>query len=209
MKLPRDRRVELLAAAVDLLGDGSAAGIPVRDGDVSMKPTLVAGQLLWVEFAAPDLRPGDVLLFRQQDYLVVHRLLGRSRFPDGRPSLRTRGDGWNGLDPHLDPDKVVGRVVAARDGLGWWDLRRTGARAYARTLAWHNLFWAAAGSGAGFVDRVVLRRPARGPLRATIAALDRGLLALAHALCFRLAHSRREAPRDAGTEPPAAILRDR
>lgn len=208
MKPPRERRAELLEAAVRMLGDGTAAAIPVREGDVSMQPTLAAGQLLWVEFEPAQLRTGDVLLFRQQDYLVVHRLLGRARTPAGRPSLRTRGDGWNGLDPHLEPDRVVGRVVAVRDARGWLDLRRVGARVYGRALAAHGLFWAALGSAAGLADRRVLRGWAGGPLRRAIVTLDRGLLRLGHALFFRLVHARRAPPAAFDAEPAAAILPD-
>jgi len=174
-------RASLLEAAAELLERTGGRGVVhLRDDARSMEPTLRPGQAVAVEFAPRRLRVGDVLLFRQADYLVVHRLLGRSAFPDGRPGLRTRGDARPGLDPRLAPADVLGRVVAARRSDGVWIGFDGGpARAWARAAAWHDLAWAAAG--------VVVR-----PLGATggraVAALDRLLLRTAHRLLFAVCH---------------------
>ncbi|HKQ62516.1 MAG TPA: S24/S26 family peptidase, partial [Candidatus Polarisedimenticolaceae bacterium] len=127
MSAPPGRGVELLDAAVELLGRAGRRGT-VRVQGQSMTPTLASGQTLGVEFAPEALRRGDLLLFRQQDYLVVHRLLGPASFPDGRRCWRTRGDGMLALDPPVDPARVVGRVVAVQLGEEWRSLEGRWAR---------------------------------------------------------------------------------
>jgi len=174
-------RASLIEAAAELLERSGERGVVrLRDDARSMEPTLRPGQTVAVEFAPRSLRVGDLLLFRQADYLVVHRLLGRSAFPDGRAGLRTRGDARPGLDPRLAPADVVGRVVAAQRPDGAW-IGFTGgrARAWARAAAWHDLAWAAAG---------VLVRPLGARAGRAVAALDRSLLQAAHRLLFAACH---------------------
>jgi len=183
---------ELVLAAVDLLGRaGRDATVRVR-GD-SMRPTLRPGQLLAVEFSAEELAVGDLLLFRQGDSLLVHRLLGDARPLDGQRRLRTRGDGVATLDPAVDLERVVGRVTAIEDSDRWLSTRTGAAGAYARCLAWHDRFWAAAAAVAHYPERALGRVRVRLPLRAGVAALDRALLQLIHRLLFRRLH--REVPR--------------
>ena len=203
MKEPhRELPVELLDAAVEMLGRAGGHG-RVRVQGASMMPTLEAGQTLAVEFSPARIGRGDLLVFRQANYLVVHRLLGRTRFPDGRPSLRTRGDGKIGLDPHVAPDRVLGRVTAVQGRDGWWDVRSPAARGYARMVALHDLFWAAVGAVAYLGDRAFRRLRIRTRLRDWAERVDRALLRLAHRALFRLAHSRVRLPefRDVGGQP--------
>ena len=184
--------VDLLDAAVEMLGSAGRGGT-VRVQGFSMMPMLQQGQVLAVDFSPKRLRRGDLLIFRQVDYLVVHRLLGPAPSYLDPPRYRTRGDAVPALDPHVTRDRILGRVTAVQDGGGWWDLRSRKARFYARMLALHDLCWAAAGRAAGKVDRRVRRVLGRkGPLRAWTAALDRTVLRLAHGLSFRLFHSRCE-----------------
>jgi hypothetical protein len=182
-----DLEVRLLDAAVDLMGRAGRGGRVQVIGE-SMRPTLAPGDVLAVDFSPGPPRRGDLLLFRQAGYLVVHRLLGPARFPDGRPSYRTRGDGVIALDPHVDPEDVVGRVTAFRGSDGWRDLRGAGGRVYAFMIAWHDYAWAVAG--------VLARRLARRPgdraswFRpvAWVQRADRLTLTVAHRILFRLLH---------------------
>ena len=67
------------------------------------------------------------MLYRQLDYLVVHRMLGSAWLAGGGPGLRTRGDGKPGLDPPLDARQVRGRVVALEENLGFAHAANRGA----------------------------------------------------------------------------------
>jgi hypothetical protein len=193
---PGHLRAELLDAAVDLMGRSGRGGAVRVRGD-SMRPTLVAGQQLAVEFSPSRLSSGDMLLFRQADYLVVHRLVGRSRKRDGRSRLRTRGDAVVTLDPPLDPRRVVGRVLAVEHGDGWRSVRSAAARGYARCLACHDLFWAALGVAARLGDRVLRRLRLPAVLLSGVAAADRWLLGRLHGLLFRRVHPAVSEPEEA------------
>jgi len=176
-----------LDAAVELLGRAGTRGT-VRVQGASMVPTLIPGSLLLVDFAPGRTRPGDILLFRQGGTLVVHRLLARVRSRRAGPCLRTRGDGRLDLDPPLLDRDVVGRVVAIRRRDRWRTLEGPAPRVYARLLAWHDHFWAAAAWLGGRIDsrlsmKVVFR---------LVTRLDRGGLRVADAALFRLVH--REIP---------------
>jgi hypothetical protein len=194
-RIAGDLTVSLLDAAVELMGRSGRGGAVRVQGD-SMVPTLHAGQLLAVEFNPEGLKRGDLLLYRQERFLVVHRLLDRVRCTDGARRLRTRGDGLNGLDPLLDRANVVGRVLALRERDDWWDLRGRGARFYAACFAWHALFWAGLGQLAYAGDRW-WRGGRKTTLRNRVWAADRWLLERAHGLTFRLFHRRTAEPPEA------------
>jgi len=192
MQLPEGKLGrELVLAAVELLGRAGREAT-VRVQGESMRPTLRPGQLLAVEFSADRLVVGDLLLFRQGDSLLVHRLLGDARPLDGRRRLRTRGDGVATLDPAVDLTHVAGRVIAIEDSGRWLSTRTGAAGAYARCLAWHDRFWAAVGVIAHYPERALGRVRVTLRLRAAVAVLDRALLQLIHRLLFRRLH--REVP---------------
>jgi len=79
----------------------------------SMNPTLNEGDLLEVKgYSLEPIRAGDVLLFRSEEKLIVHRATRVSRV-----GIRTRGDNNSCYDPFtLDPNMVIGQVVAAWRG---------------------------------------------------------------------------------------------
>ncbi len=189
---------DLLDAAVSMLGRAERLGAVRVLGD-SMRPTLGSGDLLAVEFAGERPRRGDLVVYRQADYLTVHRHLGRARFPDGRPCLRTRGDGSIALDPPVAPESVVGRAVAVRRDGRWRRLDGRLARVYAIAVAGHDLAWAAlAVLASRTVDRALARLGARSPGRRIAAAADRALLRIADRILFRRVH--RAAPPPPGLD---------
>ena len=158
-----------------LLAEGRPAILLIAAGDTSMEPLLHGGDAILAAPSHDRPRPGELLVFRQQDYMVAHRYLGRARTPDGAPCLRTRGDARNELDPPVDADRVVARVRAIRRGGVWRSLDGPGARIHGRLVAWHALAWSACAIVLG-----------RAGLRPAAAALDRALLALTIPWSFAL-----------------------
>jgi hypothetical protein len=175
-----------------VLSERGTAVVPVTEGDTSMAPHLNGGDLVAVVAPREAHRSGDILIYRQQDYLVVHRYLGVARAPDGTPCLRTRGDGRNAFDPPVSAEAVIGRVVAVRRSGEWRSLDGAAASAYARLVAWHDLAWAAAGLAGTKVG-----------LGGLVARLDRGLLTLGAPIAFRAVHRRIAPPAASG---PAASV---
>lgn len=192
--------VDQLDAAVELMGQSGRNG-QVRVRGTSMLPTLVEGQIVFVDFAPGRLQRGDVVLFRLDDLLIVHRLVGEVRRRDGRHYYRARGDGRIHLDPPIVPERIVGRVVALCNANGWWSIRGRAARTYAWFLAWHALSWAAAGVLARVVDRVLALIRVDVWLQARVRAGDRRLLAWVHRMLFERIHERVSAPQASGDGP--------
>jgi hypothetical protein len=190
---------ELLDAAVELMGQSGRHGT-VRVTGRSMVPTLEEGFLLAVEFSPSRPKRGDLLVFRRDSLLVVHRLLGRARRRGGPVLLRTRGDGLPHFDPPVESTRVIARVIAVDDGRAWRSFRTPGARLYGWLVAWHDLFWASAISVARLVTDRLARLGLEPPLGDWIAALDRAALRSVHALVFRALHRRTSPPDAAGAE---------
>ena len=131
---------------------------------------------------------GDLLLYDQQDYWVVHRCLGRVKTKDGRVGIRTRGDGRN-VSIRFSHPLVRARVAALRRRGAWRSLDGFTARTYALLMAWHDVAWAAAAAAA---RRVGLE---------SCGGLDRfSRPQLAVPVAFPLFHRRTEPPGAAGAE---------
>lgn len=177
-----------LHAAVDLLGRGGRRGVVRVHGD-SMVPTLRDGEQVLVDFAPAPPAVGDVLVFRREDLLVVHRFLGRAA-GEGEPYLRFRGDGLPYFDPPIPPSAVVGRAIAARGPGGWRALRGARPRLWARALALHDLFWGS----------IYARTPTAA--RRVVVGVDRRLLRAVHAAFSRALHPTLDVAPDLG-EPEA------
>jgi hypothetical protein len=192
---------EWLDAAVELMGRAGRAGT-VRVQGRSMLPTLVEGQQLAVDFQPERLATGDMLIFRQHGHLVVHRFLGGCRFPDGRPGLRTRGDGCHGFDPHVHRSQVIGRVTAFRLDGEWRSTRTLRGRVYGKLVAWHDLFWSVSGLATGRLVRGLSRLGIRVPLVRWVASADRRLLGIAHRVLFVGVHPVVASPAEDGAVSP-------
>jgi hypothetical protein len=172
-----------------MLSEREAAIVVITEGDTSMVPHLSGGDAVLAAPRAARPRQGDLLLYRQRDYWVVHRFLSSTTTRDGGEGLRTRGDGRNALDPCLIPEDVLARVVALRRAGVWRSLAGRPAGVYARLMAWHDLLWAAAGVVAGHFH-----------LGRLVAALDLGVLRLVVPLAFPLFHRRIAPPADSGPD---------
>jgi hypothetical protein len=174
-----------------MFSERGGAVVLVAGGDSSMLPLLRGGDAVLAVPLQTEPALGDLILFGQRDYWVVHRCLGRAESRDGRAGFRTRGDGRNVLDPHLLAGDVRARVVAVRRGGGWRSLEGTPARGYAQLMAWHDMAWAAAG--------IAARRIGLG---AVVAALDLAVLRVAVPLAFPLFHRRMAPPALASADGP-------
>jgi hypothetical protein len=162
-----------------LLQEGRPVVLLIAAGDTSMIPLLRGGDAVLASPWSGPPRSGELLVFRQQDYLVVHRCLGRARTSDGSPCLRTRGDARSELDPPVLAERVVARVRAVRRAGVWRSLDGPAPRLHGRLVAWHALFWSA--------SAIVLGRIG---FRPAAAAVDRGLLAIAVPWTFPVFHRR-------------------
>jgi signal peptidase len=96
----------------------------------SMRPTLLAGDLVFVRGVDPNkLRKGDVIAFHvpadaRQKYgipaNIVHRIIGISRDADGNRVFQTKGDANAGPDAFTVPaGNVVGKEYMSIRGLGY------------------------------------------------------------------------------------------
>lgn len=178
----------MLDAAVELIGKTGRLGSVEVVGS-SMHPTFAGVERLAVEFAPENPAFGDVIVFRQAETLVVHRLVQRRRHADP-VRLRTRGDGKIAFDRWVEPDSVIGRVVALGYADGTWrNVRNLRAVGYGRLLALHDLVW----GGLGAAALKLLGR--RGPdWHWRLGRLDFFKLRLAHAVFFRGLHPLVAAP---------------
>jgi hypothetical protein len=159
-----------------------------------MLPTLVDGQRVLIRLGRRHLERGDLLLFRHVGELAVHRFLGWTASPDGRPCLRTRGDGRPLFDPPFESEMVEGRVIAIETGDCWRDLGGAGAKLYALGLVLHCQFWAMAGMLAKRVDGALRLIGILSPLQTWVGRTDRALLGLVHRLLFKRLHARTPSP---------------
>jgi hypothetical protein len=78
----------------------------------SMLPTLWPGDVVEIESCSlEDLRPGEIVLARRDDRLVLHRLVAPST-PNG---FLLRGDSVPGPDPLFPSEALLGRLVRRAD----------------------------------------------------------------------------------------------
>jgi len=122
-------------ALVSLLEAGRPCPVPVHG--VSMHPFLKAGDCVHLCRVLPEhLQLGDLIAFRREDRLIVHRFAGRLR--RGQVLwLRQKGDNLPGFSL-IRPEDLVGRValvvtptgaLGMLSGFGLWRNRVLGCRA--------------------------------------------------------------------------------
>jgi hypothetical protein len=82
----------------------------------SMLPSLWPGNEITIEkIAGRDMVPGDVVLVRNDDRFLVHRLI--AILPDAAPCrFITRGDSLPQSDPPAAEHQLLGRVLEVRRG---------------------------------------------------------------------------------------------
>lgn len=98
--------IELLDEALE---KGWEPSLRVASG--SMQPLIQPGDRVTVKHADVDqVKFGDIIVFRLQEVLVVHRVIGRLRI-DGRTFFLQKGDSNLAASP-VPSDDVLARVVA-------------------------------------------------------------------------------------------------
>lgn len=112
--------------------------VRVRIATGSLAPLVRPGDWLWIEGAAPsDFHLGDIVLFRQGNVWVAHRLVGKA----ANGAWLSKGDSASSLDAGTGPE-WVGRAVELETARGMLQLRR---RRSARWMARLSLKHAEAG----------------------------------------------------------------
>lgn len=98
----------LLETCCDLVEEVARASgkVHLKVTGASMVPTLWPGDLLTVRSCDPsDLPPDSIVVFRQKQRLIVHRLMHKSG-----DRIVTRGDARPCLDEPISAAEIVGRV---------------------------------------------------------------------------------------------------
>jgi signal peptidase I len=91
----------------------------LRVSSWSMYPVLWKGDQITVEPATPtQLQVGDLLLFHDHGRLICHRLVATQETGTGQ-RLTTKGDAAAGCGEVIQPDQVLGRVVAVTRRWPW------------------------------------------------------------------------------------------
>jgi signal peptidase I len=98
---------------MELYNRKGAGWLPVLTG--SMLPLLHPGdQVLIAATRAEHIRPGDIIVFRRNSELYVHRVLKKQRTPGGLRFVE-KGDATHQCG-FVDADAVIGRVNIIKDG---------------------------------------------------------------------------------------------
>ena len=121
-----------VAVTAELLDTGLAVRFRARG--TSMRPAIEDGDLMTV--APVDeaaIRIGDVVLFRQGQRPIAHRVRRIVAGGPGRVALVLRGDANGADDAPIEPAQVLGRVVAIErrrqpDFVSRWWTRMRGRR---------------------------------------------------------------------------------
>lgn len=113
----------------NLLWEGYS--VRCRTYGMSMYPTIEDGEKVVVEPVAPaQIKRGDIILYRRHEGMIAHRVVRIARTKQrGRSPQRCfilRGDASDSCDEPVEPERILGKVVAveqcgrsiALDGMG-------------------------------------------------------------------------------------------
>ncbi len=143
------------------LRDG--ASVRFRVATCSMVPTLQPGDEIIVKAEAIQRVPvGSLVVLRQQNYWVIHRLIHRRREADGVWQMMTKGDHSLFADPLWRGEDWVGVAQAAQRDSQWKDFTTFKARwlgGWIAALSWLEAHLSLqTRRGFGRLARRVLRR---------------------------------------------------
>lgn len=108
-----------LAVLIFYINSGFLGVRPTVISGVSMQPLYQAGDIIVSRTVAYEtLQVGDIIVFRQGDHRIVHRIIDIQA--DGRDVwFTTQGDNNKTVDPPVHAKQVDGRVVLHVPKIGW------------------------------------------------------------------------------------------
>lgn len=94
---------------------------PLAVATGSMEPLIQPGDMAILADVQPEeLAEGDVIQFRRENYMVLHRIVEVREEEDGTVSYITQGDANNAPDEQpVAPEDVTGRLMGKVPGIGW------------------------------------------------------------------------------------------
>jgi signal peptidase I len=79
----------------------------------SMYPAIREGETITVRPVSPAaVKKGDILLYRWQEGVIAHRVVGMEKDAAGNVQLILRGDATGAQAERVSSDQVLGRVIA-------------------------------------------------------------------------------------------------
>jgi signal peptidase I len=161
-----------LAAFAFYREDESSAWIEVNGW--SMTPLVRPGDEVFVEFGTRAPAFGEIVVYRQGDLMIVHRLVWRQS-SGSEQLLITRGDGMPLFDPPVPSSNVLGVVRSCRRP---GSTSNIGVAASGRPARAAGSISVASGFLLTLVERLprVIREPLRPIARALVLSISHGLL---------------------------------
>ena len=109
----RKPTVRFADVSSDLLTHGY--GVRFRAGGSSMTPAIDDGDVITVRpLGRTSLIPGRVIVYRDRDRVIAHRIVGIAANHPSASHLVVRGDAAPDCDPPVAPSQVLGEVVGVR-----------------------------------------------------------------------------------------------
>jgi signal peptidase I len=108
---PSERTIELIKAVLE---SGNSVELPASG--YSMFPTLRPGDKVLISPVTENIPPvpGDILIIKDDNILVLHRLIEIRKDIEGNIVFITRGDSMNESDSPARGDQIVGIVYSFR-----------------------------------------------------------------------------------------------
>jgi len=164
MNAPENERTSipeiLLNATLEVWGQAGEQHLLPITGN-SMLPFLREGDYVLLSHGRAGVRRGDLVVFRQGEGLVAHRVL-RIVSGDDTTTFMTKGDHATRFDPPLNASEVLGRVLAIKRGRQYMRLDTTTWRMINWSIAILSWTWGAAyGRGWDLRRRFVESEPSR------------------------------------------------
>jgi signal peptidase I len=123
----------ILEATVDLWSQaGQHHFFPIAGS--SMFPLLQEGDQVLVAHGSADARRGDIIVFRQGETTIAHRML-YSRKSVAKLVFIAKGDNVPHADPPVSASAIVGRVVAVKRGNRFTSLETPAWRMSGKVIA--------------------------------------------------------------------------
>jgi len=82
-----------------------------------MMPTVSDGERVTVKPVVPsDIKPGDIILYRNQGGVIAHRVVRIEKRNGGAPLFVLRGDALGAPDEPVEVEQVLGKVESVERG---------------------------------------------------------------------------------------------